>query len=38
MFQYTEYNIELYSLDNGKTKFFDLIQMIEFYMINQVRF
>jgi len=32
---YNEYDIELYSLDNGKTKFFDLIQIVEFYRVNQ---
>jgi hypothetical protein len=35
-FQYTDYDIALFSLDNGKTKFFDLLQMIEFYQLNQV--
>ena len=36
IFQYTDYGIALFSLDNGKTKFFDLVQMIDFYQLNQV--
>ena len=36
IFQYSEYGLELYSLDNGKTKFFDLLQMIMFYQLNKV--
>ena len=30
-----EEKISYYSLDEGKTKFFDLLQMVEYYQLNQ---